>query len=105
MKIVLFSDIHTNLPALQAFFNSVEAQKPDALYCLGDLVGYHILAAAISSCIYMQTRTLRTPVASRSNSSASTKTPSYPPARSKTAHCPKNLPSCSAKPIRNYLLP
>jgi predicted phosphodiesterase len=42
MKIALFSDIHANLPALQAFFNSIEAQKPDALYCLGDLVGYHI---------------------------------------------------------------
>jgi putative phosphoesterase len=42
MKIALFSDIHANLPALHAFFESVEAHKPDALYCLGDLVGYHI---------------------------------------------------------------
>jgi len=42
MKIVLFSDIHANLPALEAFFASVEEQKPDALYCLGDLVGYNI---------------------------------------------------------------
>lgn len=42
MKIALFSDIHANLPALEAFFKNVEDQKPDAIYCLGDLVGYNI---------------------------------------------------------------
>jgi len=42
MKIALFSDIHANLPALEACFKSIEEQKPDALYCLGDLVGYNI---------------------------------------------------------------
>lgn len=42
MKIALFSDIHANLPALQAFFKDVDARKPDAIYCLGDLVGYNI---------------------------------------------------------------
>jgi putative phosphoesterase len=42
MKIVLFSDIHANLPALESFFKSVEEQKPDSIYCLGDLVGYNI---------------------------------------------------------------
>ncbi|HEY4060970.1 MAG TPA: metallophosphoesterase family protein [Puia sp.] len=42
MKIVLFSDIHANLPALEAFFASIDQQQPDALYCLGDLVGYNI---------------------------------------------------------------
>jgi putative phosphoesterase len=42
MKIALFSDIHANLPALEAFFKSIEAIKPDAVYCLGDLVGYNI---------------------------------------------------------------
>jgi len=41
MKIALFSDIHANLPALEAFFASVDQQKPDAIYCLGDLVGYN----------------------------------------------------------------
>jgi len=41
MKIALFSDIHANLPALQAFFLDVEKRRPDALYCLGDLVGYN----------------------------------------------------------------
>jgi predicted phosphodiesterase len=40
MKIALFSDIHANLPALEAFFSDVEARKPDATYCLGDFVGY-----------------------------------------------------------------
>jgi putative phosphoesterase len=42
MKIALFSDIHANLPALEAFFNDVDDRKPDAIYCLGDLVGYNI---------------------------------------------------------------
>jgi predicted phosphodiesterase len=42
MRIVLFSDIHANLPALEACFKSIEAQQPDAVYCLGDLVGYNI---------------------------------------------------------------
>lgn len=40
--IALFSDIHANLPALEAFFRDVETRKPDAIYCLGDLVGYNI---------------------------------------------------------------
>jgi predicted phosphodiesterase len=42
MKIALFSDIHANLPALRAFFASIEQQKPDSIYCLGDLVGYNV---------------------------------------------------------------
>lgn len=42
MKIALFSDIHSNLPALQAFFKDLDKHKPDATYCLGDLVGYNI---------------------------------------------------------------
>lgn len=42
MKIALFSDIHANLPALEAFFADVETKQPDAIYCLGDLVGYNI---------------------------------------------------------------
>ncbi|MBC7903794.1 MAG: metallophosphoesterase family protein [Gemmatimonadaceae bacterium] len=42
MKIALFSDIHANLPALEAMFKSLDAQKPDAVYCLGDMVGYNV---------------------------------------------------------------
>jgi predicted phosphodiesterase len=42
MKLALFSDIHANLPALEAFFADLEIRKPDAVYCLGDLVGYNI---------------------------------------------------------------
>jgi len=42
MKIALFSDIHANLPALEACLADIEKQKPDAIYCLGDLVGYNI---------------------------------------------------------------
>lgn len=42
MKIALFSDIHANLPALEAFFEDVENRQPDQIFCLGDLVGYNI---------------------------------------------------------------
>ncbi|HHG86324.1 MAG TPA: metallophosphoesterase [Bacteroidetes bacterium] len=42
MKIALFSDIHANLPALEAVLVDMERRKPDAIYCLGDLVGYNV---------------------------------------------------------------
>lgn len=42
MKIALFSDIHANLPALEAFFADVDKRDIDSIYCLGDLVGYNI---------------------------------------------------------------
>lgn len=49
MKIVLFSDIHANLPALEAFFKDVDSRNIDAIYCLGDLVGYNIWANEVVS--------------------------------------------------------
>lgn len=42
MKIALFSDIHANLPAFEAFLKDLDSRQPDALYCLGDLVGYNV---------------------------------------------------------------
>lgn len=42
MKLAFFSDIHANLPALEAFFKDVESVDLDAIYCLGDLVGYNV---------------------------------------------------------------
>jgi len=42
MKIALFSDIHANFPAFEAMLQDMDSQNPDAVYCLGDLVGYHI---------------------------------------------------------------
>src|SRR4029453_12282757 len=40
MRIAIFSDIHGNLPALEAVLADIATRKPDARYCLGDLVGY-----------------------------------------------------------------
>lgn len=40
MKIALLSDIHANRPALDAVLKSIDAHRPDQIYCLGDLVGY-----------------------------------------------------------------
>ncbi len=40
MRLALFSDIHANLPALEAVFNELDTRDPDVVFCLGDLVGY-----------------------------------------------------------------
>lgn len=40
MKIALISDIHANLPALEAVLADIDAQGVDATYHVGDLVGY-----------------------------------------------------------------
>jgi len=40
VKIAVLSDIHANLHALQAVWADLESQRPQAVYCLGDLVGY-----------------------------------------------------------------
>lgn len=42
MKIALFSDVHANLPALEAFFAELDKRKVDSVFCLGDLVGYNV---------------------------------------------------------------
>jgi putative phosphoesterase len=40
MKLAVFSDVHANLPALEAVWADLQTQEIDAVYCLGDLVGY-----------------------------------------------------------------
>ncbi len=40
MTIAVFSDIHANLPALEAVFEEIDRRHPDMIFCLGDLVGY-----------------------------------------------------------------
>jgi putative phosphoesterase len=42
MRIIILSDIHANLPALEAVLKSIDSQQPDVVYCLGDLVGYNV---------------------------------------------------------------
>lgn len=42
MTIALLSDIHANLPALEACLADIEKRQPDQIFCLGDLVGYNI---------------------------------------------------------------
>jgi putative phosphoesterase len=49
MRIAIFSDIHGNLPALEAVLADIAEQKPDAVYCLGDLVGYGASPNEVSS--------------------------------------------------------
>jgi diadenosine tetraphosphatase ApaH/serine/threonine PP2A family protein phosphatase len=40
MRVAVVSDIHGNLHALRAVLDAVAAEEVDALWCLGDLVGY-----------------------------------------------------------------
>jgi putative phosphoesterase len=39
-RVAVITDIHANLPALEAVFEAIERTGVDALYCGGDLVGY-----------------------------------------------------------------
>jgi predicted phosphodiesterase len=40
MRVAVISDIHGNFHALEAVLAAVDSERPDALWCLGDLVGY-----------------------------------------------------------------
>ena len=40
MRVAVISDIHSNLHALEAVLTALERESPDAIWCLGDLVGY-----------------------------------------------------------------
>ncbi len=40
MRIAVISDVHGNLPALEQVLAAVEQERPDAVWCLGDTVGY-----------------------------------------------------------------
>ena len=41
MRVVVLSDVHGNLPALEAVLESAEDDEAEELWCLGDLVGYN----------------------------------------------------------------
>ncbi len=40
MNLAVFGDLHGNSAATSAVLNDIDAAKPDAISCLGDLVGY-----------------------------------------------------------------
>jgi putative phosphoesterase len=39
-RVAVITDIHANLPALEAVLEAIESSGADAIYCGGDLVGY-----------------------------------------------------------------
>jgi putative phosphoesterase len=39
-RLAIFSDIHANLPAMEAVRRSIESSAFDGIYCLGDIGGY-----------------------------------------------------------------
>lgn len=50
-KIAIISDIHGNLPALEAVLADIKARGIERIYCLGDLVGKGPDSAAVVDCI------------------------------------------------------
>jgi predicted phosphodiesterase len=40
VRVAVISDIHSNLPALEAVLADIGASDPDQVWCLGDVVGY-----------------------------------------------------------------
>jgi diadenosine tetraphosphatase ApaH/serine/threonine PP2A family protein phosphatase len=40
MRVAVLTDIHSNLPALEAVLEAIEQAGPDKRWCLGDVVGY-----------------------------------------------------------------
>jgi predicted phosphodiesterase len=40
VRVAVFSDVHGNLHALEAVLESLAAESPDTVWCLGDVVGY-----------------------------------------------------------------
>lgn len=40
MKLAFISDIHANLPALEAVWQDIQQHNPDSIFCLGDLVNF-----------------------------------------------------------------
>ena len=39
-RLAIFSDLHGNVQATEAVLTAIDQAAPDAMYCLGDLVGY-----------------------------------------------------------------
>jgi predicted phosphodiesterase len=40
VRLAILTDIHSNLPALEAVLEAIAEAKPDETWCLGDVVGY-----------------------------------------------------------------
>jgi predicted phosphodiesterase len=40
MRVAVISDVHSNLHALEAVLEEIDREQPDAIWCLGDVVGY-----------------------------------------------------------------
>lgn len=40
-RVAFISDIHSNLPALEAVIDDIRSKGIDRIYCLGDISGYH----------------------------------------------------------------
>jgi diadenosine tetraphosphatase ApaH/serine/threonine PP2A family protein phosphatase len=42
MRVAAITDIHSNLPALEAVFEAIDASDAEEIWCLGDVLGYGV---------------------------------------------------------------
>jgi putative phosphoesterase len=54
MPVALIGDIHANLPALQAVLDHARQQKAEAIWNIGDLVGYGPFPNQVIKCLRME---------------------------------------------------
>ena len=54
-RIALISDVHGNLPAFEAVLRAIDEEGVDAIWCLGDLVGY---GAQPNECVDLAARSV-----------------------------------------------
>ena len=52
MTIAIISDVHGNMDALQAVLDDIDGFSPDAIYCLGDNVGYGAEPERVVQCLH-----------------------------------------------------
>jgi diadenosine tetraphosphatase ApaH/serine/threonine PP2A family protein phosphatase len=67
MKYAIISDIHSNLEALTACFESIDGEGVDVIACLGDIIGY---GASPNECIEMVRKRSQYVVAGNHDSAA-----------------------------------
>ena len=52
MRYAIISDLHANLQATEAVLQDIAAQKVEAIFCLGDAVGYGPQPAEVLSLVH-----------------------------------------------------
>ena len=55
MRVAVISDVHSNLHALQAVLEAVDGERPDAIWCLGDVDIHDFAPDAVAAALWTRT--------------------------------------------------